>query len=112
MNELKYKTVLSPLGCKGSTTFRRVYYHPKTGYQIAVVTKFYDLLPEDRTMRYWDRYWVSFPSETPNAFTFRVGSIETAERLIKREYSLIGRWMNRVQVTLANARLKLPKYWE
>ena len=100
---MHYKTVLSDANSrKDQTTFRRVYYHPVTGYQIAVVTKFHNL----------DRYWVSFPSETPNAFTFRVGSIEIAERLIKRECSLMGKWVNRMNITIANARIKLPKYYE
>jgi hypothetical protein len=110
-HELRYNTVLTP-SIKGHTTFRRVYYHPKTGYQIAVVTRFGILMPVDRSLRYWDRYWVSFPSETPNAFTFRVGSLWNAERYIRREYTLWGRWMNRIMITLANAREKLPRYYE
>jgi len=110
-HEMCYKTVLSP-SYKGRTTFRRVYYHPKTGYQIAVVTQFGTLMPEDRSMGYWNRYWVSFPSETPNSYTFRLGSLEAAERHIRREYSLLGRWMNRIMITLTNAREKLPRYYD
>lgn len=110
MDEMYYKTVLSP-SIKGKTTFRRVYYHPKTGYQIAVVTVFGILMPEDRSMRYWNRYWVSFPAEIPNSYTFCVGSLETTERYIRREYSPSGRLMNRIIVTMANARVKLPKYY-
>jgi hypothetical protein len=109
-NEMCYKTVLNPSN-KGHTTFRRVYYHPETGYQIAVVTRFGILMPEDCSMGYWKRYWVSFPAETPNAFTFRVASLETAERYIRREYSPSGRLMNRIIVTKANAQEKLPRYY-
>jgi hypothetical protein len=109
-DEMCYKTVLSP-SYKGRTTFRRVYYHPKTGYQIAVVTRFGILMPVDRFMGYWNRYWVSFPAETPNAFTFRVVSLRIAERHIRREYTPSGRLMNRIIVTMANAQEKLPRYY-
>lgn len=86
MREIWHKTV------RNDDTFRRIYYHPRTGIQVAVV------------VFHWSHdalYRVCFPHEHAG-WAFHCSSLKKAEYYIQREYTWFGKLKNAIQFTLAN----------
>ena len=94
MHEVIYKTV------RDDRTLRRVYYHPRTGIQVAVVVHHWPLNVNDDVM-----FRVCFPHEHAG-WAFRCSSLKKAEHYIQREYTWFGKLKNVIQFTLTNKRLE------
>lgn len=87
------KNIYSRYLFTGTTgVWKKAYYNGQTNLQLAVVKSY--LIDEINTS-YWTDFVVCIPSEAPTGFRLKCNSLEQAHKIVERECSLFGKFINR-----------------